>query len=112
MKKRAGGSAEVYAHRPGGLTQPQYVLRLYIANSTLPSQNAVANAKRICEQYMSRHCRLTVIDLYQEPQLAQRDQVVIVPMLVKQSPPPVRRVVGDLSNTDAVLMGLGLQRAQ
>ncbi len=86
-------------------------MRLYITNSTLPSQQAVANAHEICEHYLHGCYRLDVIDLYQQPQLAQRDQVVAVPTLIKQSPLPVRRVIGNLSNTDAVLMGLGLQRA-
>ncbi len=111
MKQQAGGSAEVHAQRLGGLAQPEYVFRLYIIDSTLPSQNAVANAKQICEQDLHGYYRLDVIDLYQQPQMAQRDQVIAVPMLIKQSPLPVRRVIGDLSNADAVLMGLGLQRA-
>ncbi len=111
MKKQAGGSSEAHAHRLGGLAQPEYVFRLYIIDSTLPSQNAVANAHEICEHYLHGDYCLDVIDLHQQPQLAQRDQVIAVPMLIKQSPLPVRRVIGDLSNADAVLIGLGLQRA-
>ncbi len=86
-----------------------YVLRLYVTGSTLRSTRAIANVRKICEEHLGGHYRLEVIDLYQQPELAQSEQIVAVPTLIKELPAPVRRVLGDMSKTERVLFVLGLK---
>jgi circadian clock protein KaiB len=86
----------------------KYVLRLYVSGSTLKSALAVENIKRICEQYLKNRYDLKVIDIYQQPNLAREEQIVAVPTLIKRLPPPLRRLVGDMSNLNKVLFGLDL----
>ena len=89
----------------------KYVLRLYISGSTSKSALAVENIKRICEQHLKNRYDLEVIDIYQQPNLARDEQIVAVPTLIKRLPPPVRRLIGDLSNVKKVLFGLDLRNA-
>lgn len=84
------------------------VLRLYVAGSTPRSSRAISNLKTICEKNLPGRYLLTVVDLYSQPERAREDQIIVAPTLIRQSPLPVRRVVGDMSNTDRVLAGLGL----
>ncbi|SRR5579883_1833218 len=92
-----------------GLDQPQhYCLRLYIAGATPHSIAALENLKAICETYLQGQYELEVIDVYQSAQTLQTDHVVAVPTLIKQLPLPLRQIIGDLSNTDQVLLGLNL----
>ena len=84
------------------------VLRLYVAGSTPRSSRAIRNLKAICEANLQGRYVLTVIDLYAQPARAREDQIVVAPTLVRQAPLPVRRVVGDLSNTERVLAALDL----
>jgi circadian clock protein KaiB len=89
--------------------QPEhYVLRLYVAGQTPKSVRAISNIKRICEENLKGHYELEVIDLYQHPQLAQGEQIIAVPTLIKKLPLPLRRIIGDLSDTARVLVGLDL----
>ena len=88
--------------------QPKYVLRLYVSGSTAKSALAVENIKRICEQHLKNRYDLEVIDIYQQPNLAREEQIVAVPTLIKRFPPPLRRLIGDLSNQKKVLVGLDL----
>ena len=74
------------------------------------STRAITNMKRICEEHLQGQYELEVIDLYQHPQLAQGDQIVAVPTLIKKLPPPLRRIIGDMSDTERVLVGLDLRR--
>lgn len=85
-------------------------LRLYIAGETPKSVAALKNLKRICEEYMPGTYELKVIDLLKQPQLARGDQIVAVPTVVKNLPVPIRKLIGDLSNTERVLVGLDLHR--
>jgi len=86
------------------------VLRLYVAGQTPNSVRAIANINKICEESLQgRRYELEVIDLYQQPQLAQGEQIIAVPTLVRKLPPPLRRIIGDLSDTERVLVGLDLQ---
>ena len=101
---RAKSSERAFA----ALEQEQCVLRLYVAGSTPQSSRAIRNLKAICETNLSGRYVLTVVDLYAQPELAREDQIVVAPTLVRQSPLPVRRVVGDLSNTERVLSALDL----
>lgn len=87
----------------------RYVLRLYVTGTTPRSIRATANIKQICEEHLKGRYELEVIDLYQRPSLAAGEQIVAVPTLIKKLPPPLRRLIGDLSDTDHVLLGLDLQ---
>ncbi|MEO8903222.1 MAG: circadian clock KaiB family protein [Polyangiaceae bacterium] len=87
----------------------QYVLRLYIAGTTEASGRAVETLRAICEEHLKGRYELLVVDVFQQPTLAQEEQIVAVPTLIKKSPAPIRRVVGDLSNQHRVLVGLGLK---
>lgn len=84
-------------------------LRLYIAGQTPRSVVAVANLKRLCEEHLPGRYRIEVIDLLHDPQLAAGDQIVAIPTLVRKLPEPLRRIVGDLSNTERTLVGLQLR---
>jgi circadian clock protein KaiB len=81
-------------------------LRLYVAGQTPKSLIALANLRRICDEHMNGQYNIEVIDLMENPQLAQRDQIVAIPTLVRELPSPLKRIIGDLSNTERVLVGL------
>ena len=87
-------------------------LRLYIAGQTPNSIAAVANLKKICEDQLGGKYRIEVIDLLKKPQLAKGDQIVAIPTLVRRLPPPVKKVVGNLSKTERALVGLDIQRGR
>ena len=87
---------------------PTYVLRLYVAGQTPRSIAALANLKKICEEYLAGRYKLQVIDLLEKPHLARGDQILAIPTLVRKLPEPVRKIIGDLSNTERVLIGLDL----
>jgi circadian clock protein KaiB len=90
--------------------QPEsFLLRLYVTGVTPRSVNAIANIKRICEEHLAGRYQLEVIDLYQQPQLAKGEQIVAAPTVIKQLPLPLRRIIGDMSNTERVLVGLDLR---
>lgn len=91
-------------------TSEYYILKLYIAGHSAKSGNTIANIKKICEENLKGLYELDVIDLYQQPQLAQGEQIVAVPTLVRKLPPPLRRIIGDLSNSDRVLVGLDIKK--
>jgi circadian clock protein KaiB len=99
---------------PGaGPEQPQsapdtWTLRLYVAGQTPKSITAFANLERLCEEHLAGRYRIEVVDLLAHPELARGDQVLAIPTLVRQLPAPVRKIIGDLSNTQRVLVGLDL----
>lgn len=86
-----------------------YTLRLYVAGQTKKSLTAFANLKTICEEHLKGRYRIEVIDLLENPQLAKGDQILAIPTLVRKLPQPVRKIIGDLSNTERVLVGLDLR---
>ncbi len=86
-----------------------YVLRLYVAGTTQRSTRAIVNIKKICEEHLQGHYDLQVIDIYQQPVLAGGEQIIAVPTLIKKLPPLLRRIIGDLSDHDRVLIGLDLK---
>ncbi|MDP4224571.1 MAG: circadian clock KaiB family protein, partial [Bacteroidota bacterium] len=93
-----------------GSADESYILRLYVTGTTPQSVRAIANIKRICEEHLKGRYDLEVIDLYQRPNLAQGEQIVAAPTLIKKLPSPLRRVIGDLSNTERLLVGLDIKR--
>ena len=86
-----------------------YELRLYVAGQTPKSLAAFANLKKICEEHLQGQYHIEVIDLLKKPQLASGDQILAIPTLVRKLPPPIRKIIGDLSNTERVLVGLNLR---
>ena len=96
--------------KPRKAAPGRYILRLYVAGLMPKSTLAIANIKNICEEHLQGQYELEVIDLYQQPQLAQRDQIVAIPALIKKLPLPLRRIIGDMSDTERVLVGLDLRR--
>jgi len=99
VKKQAAGTA----------TNVTLELRLYVAGQTPKSLVALKNLKKICEEHLQGHYRLHVIDLVKTPQLAQDDQILAIPTLVRNLPQPIRKIIGDLSDTQRVLVGLDLR---
>jgi circadian clock protein KaiB len=84
-------------------------LRLYVAGQTPKSMTAFANLKRICEEHLAGKYRIEVVDLLKEPQLARGDQILALPTLVRKLPEPIKKIIGDLSNTERTLVGLDLR---
>jgi circadian clock protein KaiB len=87
-------------------------LRLYVAGQTPKALTAFSNLKKICEEHLAGKYRIEVIDLLENPQLARGDQIVALPTLVRNLPQPIRKIIGDLSNTERVLVGLDLRPLQ
>ena len=87
----------------------QYVLRLYVTGMTPKSIRAVENVRAICEQHLQGRYDLEVIDIYQQPTLAKGEQIVAAPTLIKKLPHPLRKIIGDMSSTERVLLGLDLR---
>jgi circadian clock protein KaiB len=86
-----------------------WVLRLYVAGQTPKSLAAFANLKKICAEYLEGQYHIEVIDLLENPQLGRGDQILALPTLVRNLPAPIKKIIGDLSNTDRVLVGLDLR---
>jgi circadian clock protein KaiB len=117
MKQRRSKGAKIIATglRSDGLLEklsgkplPSYELRLYIAGSNLNSARAIEHVRDLCARLRPSECKFEIIDLYQQPGLAKRDEIVAAPALVKIFPPPSRTFVGDLTDTAKVLTGLGI----
>ena len=92
-----------------GTDQAKWELKLYVAGQTAKSLLAFANLKRICEEHLAGEYHIEVIDLVKNPRLAAGDQILALPTLVRKLPEPVRKIIGDLSNTERVLVGLDLR---
>ncbi len=86
-----------------------YVLRLYVAGMTPRSNRAIANIKTICDEYLHGRYSLEVIDIYKRPSLADGEQIIAAPTLLKKLPLPLRRFIGDMSNTEKIIVGLDLR---
>jgi circadian clock protein KaiB len=112
MKKKNNAGTRAFEER---LIQPNdsphYLLRLYITGMTTGSTEALAAIKGICEEHLQGRYTLEVIDLYQHPERAREEQLIAAPTLIKQLPLPLRRLVGRLSDTERVLVGLDLRSA-
>ena len=90
-------------------SEKAWELRLYVAGQTPKSLTAFANLKKICEEHLKGQYHIEVIDLLKKPQLASGDQILAIPTLVRKLPEPIRKIIGDLSDTDRVLVGLNLR---
>lgn len=89
--------------------EERYVLRLFITGMTPNSKKAVENIKKICEDHLEGRYELQVVDIYQQPELAEGEQIIAAPTLVKMLPAPLKRLIGDMSNTEKVLLGLNIR---
>ena len=94
---------------PSKRAPKEYQLRLYVAGQTPKSIAAFANLKKICEEHLAGQYHIEVIDLLKKPQLASGDQILAIPTLVRKLPAPIKKIIGDLSNTERVLVGLDLR---
>jgi circadian clock protein KaiC len=97
-------------HRDASHPEAEWKLRLYVAGQTPKSLTAFANLRRICEEHLSGRYQIEVIDLMKQPELAQTDQIIALPTLVRKLPEPIKRIVGDLSNSERVVLGMNLQK--
>ena len=97
---------------PVALSSDTFLLRLYVAGQTPKCVRAFENLKRICEAYLAGRYHIEMVDLLQNPQLARGDQILAVPTLVRRLPEPIKKIIGDLSNTERVLVGLDLRPAR
>lgn len=105
----AGLVGQVEEGTSSAASGPRYVLRLYVTGKTPNSLRAIANLKAVCEKYLPGRYDLQVIDIYQQPALAEGDQIIAAPTLVKKLPEPLRKLIGDLSDRERVLLGLDLK---
>ena len=103
------GSTEAMEQALAKQGTEKYVLKLYITGMTPRSQEALRNIKRILHEHLGDNYELEVIDIYQQPSLAKGDQIIAVPTLVKKLPAPIRKLIGDLSQEDRILLGLDLK---
>jgi circadian clock protein KaiB len=111
-KNKITSAAEKFDLKISTLDNDRYILRLYITGSTRRSILAITNLKKICEEYLEGRYELEVIDLFQKPSLAKGDQIIAAPTLIKKLPLPFRRIIGDMSNKEKVLLGLDLREVK
>jgi circadian clock protein KaiB len=97
--------------QPSAAPAGHFVLRLYVTGSNARSKHAIENLRRICDEYLTGRHELEVVDIYQRPDAAREFQLIAAPTLVKLLPPPLRRIVGDLSNEHKVLVSLEIRSA-
>ncbi|RPJ11134.1 MAG: thiol-disulfide isomerase [Deltaproteobacteria bacterium] len=107
--KRPKSSTEEFEMVLAKTGDRKYVLRLYVTGATPRSVRAIQNIRRICDEHLKGRCELEVIDIYQQPVLAEGEQIIAVPTLVKKLPLPLRKFVGDMSKTEQILLGLDLK---
>lgn len=86
----------------------KYLLKLYVTGKTPRSERAIANLKKICEEELQNQYEMIIIDILERPQLAEEEKILATPTLIKQLPPPLRRIIGDLSDKEKVLLGLDI----
>ncbi len=93
----------------GAATDKQFVLKLYVSGASSRSSKAIENIRNFCEEHLRGRYELEVIDIYQQPKLLEKDQVVAAPTLVKQLPPPLRKLIGDMSSAEKIMIGLNIK---
>jgi circadian clock protein KaiB len=114
MKKNERAAASVAAFEAAATADAdgRYVLRLYVTGTTPHSMRAVVNIRKICEEHLQGRYELEVVDISQHPTLAEGEQIIAAPTLVKKLPLPLRRFIGDMSQTERILVGLDLRKTQ
>ena len=105
-RKRGKASTEEFEKAAARRYRAKYVLRLYVTGMTPKSTQAIANVQKVCEKHLAGRYELKVIDIYQQPVLAKGEQIIAAPTLLKKLPLPLRRFIGDMSNTEQILLGL------
>ena len=108
MQKKGQTSLKSFEKAAYKAGKEKFVFRLYISGTTPQSQRALTSIRKICEEYIHGQYKLEVIDIYQNPKLAKKDQIIAVPTLLKIEPSPFKRLIGDFSNEARVLLGLGI----
>lgn len=111
MPDKVNPDLKIKEKKPHKTTKDMWILRLYVAGQTPKALTAFTNLKRICEEQLDRKYSIEVIDLLKNPQLANEYQIVALPTLIRKLPVPVRKIIGDLSDTERVLIGLDLLEA-
>lgn len=106
-KKSKADLTQRYERASRSSKKDLYVLRLYVAGANRTSQRAIANIKLLCDEHLRGRYKLEIVDIYQQPKLAQTVQIVAVPTLVRLLPSPLRRFIGDMSKAEQALLGLG-----
>jgi circadian clock protein KaiB len=110
MERKTGKTSPgVFEKAVAKRNRAKYVLRLYVTGMTPKSTQAIANVQKLCETHLAGRYDLEVIDIYQQPMLAKGEQIIATPTLIKKLPPPLRRLIGDMSDTERVLIGIDLK---
>jgi circadian clock protein KaiB len=107
--KKGKSSTEEFEKAAANQSRVKYVLRLYITGMTPKSTKAIANIRELCEKYLEGNYGLEVIDIYQQPKLARGEQIIATPTLIKKLPLPLRKLIGDMSDTEKFLVGIDLK---
>ena len=109
-KKKTRATTGSLGQTPAGPPEEYYIFRLFVTGTTPQSVRAISNVKKLCEEHLQGRYELEVVDLYQRPELAQDEQIIAAPTLIKKLPLPLRRVIGDMSASERVLVGLDLRQ--
>lgn len=108
-QKQLKDSAAEFEQKLKKTGKEKYILRLYIAGMTTKSKRAIQSVKQICEEHLKDRCDLEVIDVFQQPVLAKGEQIIATPTLLRKLPLPLRRFIGDMAETERILVGLDLR---
>jgi circadian clock protein KaiB len=109
IMKKVKTSTKEFEKAAAKKSQTKYVLRLYVTGMTPKSTRAIANVQKLCEKFLNGCYELEVIDMYQQPKLAAGEQIIAAPTLIKKLPLPLRRIIGDMSDTERFLVGIDLK---
>jgi circadian clock protein KaiB len=108
-RKRGKTSTEEFEKAAARRDRAKYVLRLYVTGMTPKSTQAIANVRKLCEEHLAGCYELRVIDIYQQPKMAKGEQIIATPTLIKKLPLPLRKLIGDMSDTERFLVGIDLE---
>jgi circadian clock protein KaiB len=108
-RKRGKTNTEEFAKAAALRDQAKYVLRLYVTGMTPKSTQAIVNVQKLCETHLAGRYELKVIDMYQQPKLAKGEQIIATPTLIKKLPLPLRKLIGDMSDKERILVGIDLK---
>ncbi|MEN6318208.1 MAG: circadian clock KaiB family protein [Syntrophaceae bacterium] len=108
-RKKGETSTEEFEKAVALRDRAKYILRLYVTGMTPKSTQAIANVQKLCEKYLASSYELEVIDIYQQPKLAKGEQIIATPTLIKKLPLPLRKLIGDMSDTERFLVGIDLK---